>query len=105
MKSKTKATKKADRWVVVATATRPWTVAFGRVGRTTASTFELLDVRMCVYFSSPTHGLFGLAARGPQDGSRVSERAQRLVLRERWIEGVLDASPDACAAWERGEWT
>ena len=97
------AKKKADRWVVVATSSRPWSVVFGRVEEESADRVVLLDARMAVYWSRETRSLFGCAVSGPQAGARVSPRAPRAVVCG--AELVLDATAAACAAWEAEPWS
>lgn len=60
------------------------------------------DARMCVYWSSATKGVLGLAARGPQSGSRVGDRVPSIALES--ITAVIECSPDATAVWESAPW-
>lgn len=64
-----------------------------------AKTATLRDARQCLYYSRETGGEAGLAAIGPQAGSRVSPTMHG----EAFLDGVgmvADASPRAVEAWE-----
>jgi len=67
-----------------------------------ASTCVLVDARMCLYWSSATRGVLGLAAIGPQKGSRVTPSVPRLELNG--VTSVIDATDGAVARWEIGIW-
>lgn len=65
-------------------------------------TARILGCRMCVYWSSETHGVLGLASIGPQAGSRISPRTP-----ETTVDGVTSISactPEAAKAWEAEPW-
>lgn len=62
---------------------------------------KLKNARCAVYFSSPTKGLFGLAAIGPQKESRVSPPVASVTLRQ---EVILDCTPEAVKAWDEEPW-
>jgi hypothetical protein len=96
--------KRSDRWVVIATSSRPWLVACGKIvdddgnGRVT-----LAEARCAVYFSQKTRSVFGCASIGPQEGSRVSGACERVAVRG--VELLIDATPAAVAAWKAEPWT
>lgn len=65
----------------------------------TAGVATLKDVRQCLYYSKETGGEVGLAAIGPQAGSRLSPKSTGEVK----IAGVgliSDCSEAAIKAWE-----
>lgn len=94
--------KSKERAVVVTTDKRG--VFFGyATGPTTGDTIRLTRARMCVYWSADVHGVVGLAATGPTSGSRITRAAPAIELRA--ITAVMDASPEAAAAWEREIWS
>lgn len=62
----------------------------------------LAKAQQCVYWSESTHGVLGLAAKGPQSGSRIGPPAPKLELNG--VTAVMEASPEARAAWEAQPW-
>jgi hypothetical protein len=99
-----KATAK-ERAVVVCTAKRG--VFFGytpqsneeMIGRTAT----LARARMCTYWSAETHGVMGLAGRGPQRGSKIGPRIPELCCNE--VTAVMVCDPKAVEAWEAETWS
>lgn len=97
--------KSDDRALVVCTAKRG--VFFGYAK---GSAQEIVDrgsitltlARMCVYWSANTKGVLGLAAIGPQEGSRVGPPVPELACNE--ITAVLVCSTAAIESWEKGPW-
>ena len=63
----------------------------------------LTEARMCIYWSKETRGVLGLAAIGPQEGSRVSPAVPRIALEG--VAAVMDATPAARERWEQGPWS
>ena len=62
----------------------------------------LSQARMCVYWSSDTKGVLGLAATGPTKSCRVGLAVPKF---EAWkITGVIECTPEATEAWESGPW-
>ena len=97
-------TKKKNRIVVVATSSRPWLLACGRLiaEDTEARTVTLADARCCVHYSAETRGMFGLGSHGPAAGSRVTRTVESVTLGG--VEAVIDATPAALTMWEREPW-
>jgi hypothetical protein len=62
----------------------------------------LTEARMAVYWSRETRGALGLAAIGPQPGSRISPAAPRMELNG--VTAVMDCTDGARALWEDGPW-
>lgn len=62
----------------------------------------LENARMAIYWSAASKGVVGLAAGGPAQGSRISLAAPVLYLND--ITAVMEASPEAIVAWEKGPW-
>ncbi len=98
MASKSKSNSK-ERAVIVTTAHRG--VFFGYATRTGGETISLKRSRLCVYWSADVKGFMGLAARGPTKACRIAPPAD-ITLRN--ITAVLEVSPEAIEAWERGPW-
>lgn len=89
-----------ERPVLVCTEKRG--VFFGYASDTSGSVIELKRSRMCVYWSRATKGVLGLAAMGPQDGSRIGPSVPSIELRG--ITCVVACTPEAVSAWESGPW-
>jgi len=88
--------------VVVTTAHRGVFVGYA-TAITGAPTITLTHARMIVYYSPATRGLLGLAARGPQPGSRVTSAAAEIALRD--VTSVSRATAAAAEAWEAEPWS
>lgn len=63
---------------------------------------ELKRARMCTYWSAETKGVLGLAATGPQKGSRIGPAVPSITLRD--ITCFIDVEPAAAQAWESAPW-
>lgn len=64
---------------------------------------ELENARMCVYWSSSTKGVVGLAADGPNENCKITKKAPKLTA---WkITAVLDCTPEATEQWEKDIWS
>jgi len=92
--------------VVICTAKRA--VVFGYITESGAEiiargTVTLPRARMCQYWSAPTRGILGLAAIGPQAGSRVGPRVPQIDLES--VTAVIVCTPEAAVAWESAPWT
>lgn len=62
----------------------------------------LNQARMCVYWSSDVKGILGLAATGPTKQCRVTHAVPKFTAYK--ITGILECSPEAIEAWEKGVW-
>jgi hypothetical protein len=62
----------------------------------------LTNARNCIYWSKETHGYHGLAAIGPQRGSRVGPAVPKLSVES--ITSVADCSETAIKAFEAEPW-
>lgn len=92
--------------VVVCTARRG--VFFGYTDMESVAMIDrgvvtLRNARMAAYWSAETHGVLGLAAIGPQDGSRVGPRVSELTIES--ITAVMLCSPEAVERWEAEPWS
>tara|TARA_Y100000310_G_scaffold334264_1_gene413693 strand:- start:237 stop:527 length:291 start_codon:yes stop_codon:yes gene_type:complete len=63
----------------------------------------LANARMCIYWSKETRGVTGLAAIGPQPGSRVGPPAPELRLNG--VTSVAKCSEAAAKVWESEPWS
>lgn len=96
------AKKSEDRYVVVTTDINRRGVFGGILESSKAGNAVLRDARMCVYWSRETKGVVGLAAIGPQKGSRVSAPAPRIELDG--VTAIMDCTPEARSLWEGAPW-
>lgn len=91
------------QYVVIATSTRPWTLAAGWLVGTSPTCTKLRDARMIVYFDRPSKGLHGVAAHGPRGDSRVSPPALG-VSTYYPVEMILPASEECRKLVEVEPW-
>lgn len=63
----------------------------------------LKEARMVVYFSKETRSVLGLAAKGPQEGSRVSYPAPQIKLFG--ITMIASATAEAINNFEENKWS
>jgi hypothetical protein len=78
-------------------------VFFGYGTKTKESEIELENVRMCVYWSSDMHGVMGLAVQGPSAQCKISPSVNKVLLRD--VTAIMEVTPEAIKAWEKGPWT
>ena len=99
-------TKVTERAVVVFTARRG--VFFGYTTETNDAIIErtratIVRARMCNHWSAATKGALGLAAIGPQPGSKIGPQVPDLTAES--ITAVATCTDVARAAWETGTWS
>lgn len=85
--------------VVVCTDQRG--VFFGYADDTSGDAIKLKRARNCYYWSATTGGVLGLGGIGPQEGSKVGERAD---VELRGVTAVIACTPQAVEAWEAAQW-
>ena len=92
------------RMVVVTTDKDRRGVFFGELKEQdeAMATCILLNARMCVRWSMATHGVLGLAGRGPQSGSRITPQVPRIELNG--VTAIMDCTPEAASQWETELW-
>ena len=97
--------KKRERKVVVTTDKDRRGVFFGtlKTWKPHEQTCVLTNARMCVYWSQSTKGVLGLAANGPQAGSRITPSIPSIELNG--VTSVMDATDIAVDQWEKGVWS
>jgi|SRR3990167_3197491 len=99
-----KSTKSTQKAVLVTTDSTRRGVFFGYLesfDRTTQIAV-LTQARLCVYWSRETHGVFGLAAKGPAAGSKIGPAVPRIELNG--VTAVCECSDEAVAAMEKEPW-
>lgn len=62
----------------------------------------LSEARNCIYWSEATKGAFGLAAKGPQQGSRIGPSTKRMHLNG--VTSITEATEEALKAWRSEPW-
>ena len=95
--------KSEERFVIVATCSRRWSIVAGVYVGEKNGEIELRDVRMIAYFSTDAHTIVGAAANGPGKDALVSPRIDRARVRN--VELVLDCTEKARKAIEAEPWT
>lgn len=94
------ARKPKERAVIVTTSYRG--IFFGYATNTSGDTIKLRAARNCIYWPAGQRGFVGLASTGPIQGARVGPAAD---MELRGVTAVLECTPEAVAAWERGLWS
>ena len=77
-------------------------VFFGYGLPTTEKTVRLERVRMCVYWTTETHGVVGLAAKGPDKGCRIGPEAPAITLQD--VTSIMEVSDVAEKKWQEEPW-
>lgn len=93
-------TETQPRPVIVTTEHRG--VFFGYAKDTDGDPIKLTNARLCLYWSADVRGFMGLAATGPTAGCKIGPRAD-IELRK--VTAVIEATPEAVAAWEKAPWS
>ena len=88
--------------VVVTTENRGVFFGYVKSDKSPASII-LKDCRMCVFWSSETRGVLGLAATGPQKGCRITHSVPEMTAYK--VTAVLKCTPEAAEKWEAGIWS
>jgi len=65
-------------------------------------TITLEKCRMCVYWPKEQHGVVGLSSDGPQDGSKISPAAPKMILAD--VNAVMVCTDKANKEWEKDKW-
>ena len=92
-----------DRHVVVTTDHNKRGVFQGILESQKNGLTVLRDARMAVYWTQATHGVLGLAANGPADGSRIGPAVPQIELTG--VTAVIDMTEKAVARWAAEPWT
>lgn len=77
-------------------------VFFGYGIPTSDKTIRIEQAQMCVYWSADVKSVVGLAATGPTKTCRVGPPAPAMTLQD--VTGIIEASPEAEAAWKLKPW-
>lgn len=62
---------------------------------------RLERARMCVYWSTATKSVLGLAATGPLDGCRISPAVPAITLHD--VTSIIECSDEAAGEFENGK--
>lgn len=65
-------------------------------------TVRLEEAQMCIYWSSDTRGVLGLASTGPGKECRVGPPVLAITLQD--VTSIIEASPEAEAKWKAQPW-
>ncbi len=90
------------KFVVVTTGKDNRGVFGGVLMSSDGDAVELTNAQMCVYWSTETRGVLGLAAGGPAKGSKVTAAVPSLHLTN--VTAVIEATDKARKAWESQPW-
>lgn len=93
----------SKRFVLITTDASKRGVFAGTLEAKDGDTVTLTDARNCIYWSEKTRGVFGLAAIGPQPGSRIGPAVPRLEVTG--VTSISDCTNKARARWEEEPWT
>lgn len=92
-----------------ATATQPLIVTtkhrgvfFGYGAPGAVTEIRLEKARMCIYWSADVKGVVGLACTGPSKSCKIGLAAPAITLLE--VTSIIECSPEAAEAWEKGPW-
>ena len=91
------------RPVVVTTEHRGVFFGFAPAPTVGATTIELLNGQMCVYWSESVKGVLGLAATGPDNRCKITPAVPRLELNK--VTSVMHATTEAVKAWQSRPWS
>ena len=92
---------KSKQPLVITTAHRG--VFFGYGEPTSEATITLTKAKMCVYWTSDLHGVFGLATRGPGNGCKIGPEVERVTLQG--VTAILECSEPAAKEWGKEIWS
>ena len=90
------------RFVVVTTDSSRRGVFGGTFVSRDGDTVILKDVKMCIYWSAATKGVLGLAAHGPQKGSKLTPPIPKLEVNG--VTAVMDCTKEAVEQWRKEMW-
>lgn len=65
-------------------------------------TVTLSESRNCIRWSVATKGVFGLAAKGPQPGSRIGPATKRITIDG--VTSIMEATDEALKVWRSEPW-
>ena len=65
-------------------------------------TICIQKARMCVYWSTDTRGVLGLAAIGPSTSCKIGPAVPAITLKK--VTSIMEASTEAAERWEAGPW-
>jgi hypothetical protein len=91
-----------DNFVVVTTDSSRRGVFGGELISHENDVVVLENAMMCVYWSTETRGVLGLASIGPQKGSRITPPVPRITLNG--VTAVMCATPEAVVKWRDQPW-
>ena len=91
-----------QRWVLVTTDKDKRGVFFGMMEHEDGDTVVLTKAKMVIYWSKKTQGVLGLAAIGPQDGSKLTPEIPRIKLYG--VTSISDVTKEGITRWQMNLW-
>jgi len=79
-------------------------VFFGECNNPEADVLTLQNARQAVFYSVETHGLLGLAATGPAEGSKIGPPIVWMHIASKHVRNVLLCSNEAIQVWKQARW-
>ncbi len=93
----------SKRFVVITTDHTRRGVFAGYLVEQEGGCIVLEQAQNCIYWSGQTRGVLGLAAIGPQNGSRIGPPVSRLELDG--VTAVMDTTKEAREKWQAQPWS
>ena len=90
-----------ERHVLVTTSHRG--VFFGILKSQDGDVVILAEAQNCIMWSTSTKGFLGLAAKGPQAGSRIGPVVPKITLYG--VTSVTECTDEATEAWKTRPWS
>ena len=89
-----------ERPLLVTTAHNGVFFGYGRLSD--SETIRLERARMCIFWPEDTHGVLGLASKGPRQGAKIGPAVPAITLRG--VTAMAEVTAVAAAAWESEPW-
>lgn len=90
------------KFVVVTTDKDRRGVFAGYLEKHTENEVVLSKAMMCIYWSKETKGVLGLASRGPQSGSRITDEVPSIKLNG--VTSIIETTEEAKKTWQKKIW-
>lgn len=91
------------KFVVVTTDFNKRGVFGGYLESRKDDTVVLCSAHNCLYWSAETKGVLGLAAHGPQKGSRIGPPVPRIEFTG--VTAIIDCTDEAVKKWQSEPWS
>ncbi len=91
------------RFVVITTDNTKRGVFAGYLESQNGDVVKLTEAQNCIYWSKETKGVLGLAANGPQPGSRITSAVPTLEVNG--VTALMDTTSKAEEQWKKELWS